>query len=70
MLDPATAGEAARLRDLYLMRLDRRPRILMKMYSPLIDDEPPQAYHDTTNLAHRPPRRPSTEALPTPWDRD
>jgi hypothetical protein len=70
MLDPATAGEAARLRDLHLMRLDRRPRVLMKMYSPLMDDESPHGYHDAINLAYEPPRRPSTEALPTPWDRD
>jgi hypothetical protein len=68
MFDPATSDEAARLRDLHLMRLERRPKGLVKMYSSLLAREesnrsPPIALR----ISYAPALAPSTEPLPELW---
>jgi hypothetical protein len=64
MLDPATTAEAARLRDLQLMRLERRPAAFMRLYAPtgLADDEPVRS--DSSTVVGLPPKSPSVDALP------
>jgi hypothetical protein len=64
MLDPATAGESARLRDLQLMRLERRPRSMRRLCSPVLPeaDSPPRT--DSSTVLGLPLKSPSVDALP------
>ena len=39
MLDPRTSGEASRLRDLHLMKMERRPKVFMRMCAPFVSQE-------------------------------
>jgi hypothetical protein len=64
MLDPATAGEAARLRDLHLMRLERRPRSFVRFFSPAGIGERERPRSDSSTVLGLPPKSPSVDALP------
>jgi hypothetical protein len=64
MLDTATAGEAARLRDLHLAKMERKPRIFMKMCSPFISEESEASSLNVPHTRYQSPLAPSTEALP------
>jgi hypothetical protein len=68
VLDPKTAGEAARLRDLQLWRLEQRPRLFAKLCLPFNGDgaEGGRAV-DTTVLADA-PAQPCCEKLPVGWE--
>jgi hypothetical protein len=67
MLDPATSGEAARLRDLQLMRLEGRPRAIMKMCAPAGSEEGRVPRTDSSTVLGLPPKSPSVDALPMEW---
>jgi hypothetical protein len=67
MLEPATAGEAARLRDLQLMRLERKPRSFMKIFSRAGMDEREPTRSDSSTVLGLPPKSPSVDALPIEW---
>jgi hypothetical protein len=68
MLDPVTSNEAARLRDLHLMRLERRPKGLIKMYSPLLAREQSERSPAiAARIPCAPALAPSTEPLPELW---
>jgi hypothetical protein len=64
MLDPATAGEAARLRDVHLMRLERRPRAFARFSSRAVMVEPERPRSDSSTVLGLAPKSPSVDALP------
>jgi hypothetical protein len=68
MLDTRTSGEAARLRDLRLMKMDRRPRVFMKMCSHFLQTDTQTQWGDATTIPGQSLLSPSTEALPIFWN--
>jgi hypothetical protein len=66
MLDPATAAESARLRDIHLLKLEMRPRAFRKLNVAEDDEKDGKAAPDVA--AHRPAPAPTTQPLPVPWD--
>jgi hypothetical protein len=68
LLNPNTAGEAARLRDLHFIRMERRPRVFMNMCTPYLQQEIEKRSGLPFTIEYRSPRSPSTEALPILWN--
>jgi hypothetical protein len=65
VLDPETADEAARLRDLQLWKLEHRPRNFVRLYAPF--EEKPHATQVT--VIGKPPTEPCCERMPVKWDK-
>ena len=68
MLDPRTSGEASRLRDLHLMKMERRPKVFMRMCAPFVNEETAGGSITCTNTTYSSATEPSTEALPVFWN--
>lgn len=69
MLDPQTALEAARLRDLHMTKLEKRAKVFMKISAPFLNDEgKPEALSLESYLDYEAATEPSTEALPIFWE--
>jgi hypothetical protein len=68
MLNPETSGEAARLRDLHLTRMESMPRPFARMCTPFLNQYTEAVMSPPTILSSQSPRSPSEEALPVPWD--
>jgi hypothetical protein len=64
MVDPATAAESARLRDLQLMRIERRPIAFIRLYAPARLEENCQVRPSSSTVLGLPPKSPSVDALP------
>ncbi|OHT07870.1 hypothetical protein TRFO_23727 [Tritrichomonas foetus] len=69
MLDPRTSGEAARLRDLHLWKIEKRPRIYMKMKGPFYssDSNENEKSKNSLNVDFLPLNEPAEQALPILW---
>jgi hypothetical protein len=67
LIDDRTSSEAARLRDLTLMRLHDKPRAFLKVCAPYLTrySSPDPTSH--TDTVYRSAVEPSTEALPCCW---
>jgi hypothetical protein len=70
MLDPSTSGEAARLRDLHMMKMEHRPRAFSKMCGAFLQSKGQGRTMIETKLSSERPKLPSTDALPTSWSLD
>jgi hypothetical protein len=66
MLDPATAAESARLRDIHLLKLEMRPRAFRKMNIADDEEKDPKAAADVATC--QPALAPTTRPLPVPWN--
>jgi hypothetical protein len=67
IVDPATSGEAARLRDLHMTRIERRPRAFMKICTQCLQGEADGRSRLATVIPEPSPISPSTNALPIVW---
>lgn len=67
MLDPATSGEAARLRDLHLMKMERRPRVFMRMCASYMQEEEENRGLKWTKKDYPIATEPMTDPLPFDW---
>jgi hypothetical protein len=70
LLDPTTSGETARLRDLHMARLERRPRAFMKMCNDFSHKKAERRSSSGTRISTQTPTSPSTDALPLLWEMD
>ena len=68
MLDPRTSGEVSRLRDLHLMKMERRPKVFMRICAPFVNEETAGGSITCTNTSYSSATEPSTEALPVLWN--
>jgi hypothetical protein len=68
MIDPLTASETARLRDLRILGLERRPRVFLKMCMLFIEERNESGSAKVPPANYVGASQPSTEALPVFWD--
>jgi hypothetical protein len=69
MLDPRTSSEAARLRDLRLVKVEHRPKLFLKMCSALEVDDGEESRKCGETVIGLPQGAPSCAALPANWSR-
>jgi hypothetical protein len=67
MLDPRTSAEAARLRDLHLVKVEHRPKMFLKMCATFEADDGEENRASRGTVLGLPPEAPSCEALPVDW---
>lgn len=67
MLDPRTSNEASRLRDLHLMKMERKRKVFMRMCAPFVNEGTAASSVGSTNTSYDAASEPSTEALPVFW---
>jgi hypothetical protein len=70
MLDPSTSGEAARLRDLHMIKMEHRPRAFARMCSAFQQSKGHGNSIGETKISSERPKFPSTDALPASWSID
>jgi hypothetical protein len=70
MLDPTTSGEAARLRDLHMIKAEQRPRSFAKVCSTFQQANRQGSTIGQTTISSERPQFPSTDALPAVWSFD
>ena len=68
MLDPNTSGEAARLRDLHVMRIERILRGFSKLGKAQFLECETLSTPGETKVDYKRQEKPNTEALPVCWD--
>jgi hypothetical protein len=68
ILNPTTNREAARLRDLHWMSLERRPKSYQKVCSMFNDAQKQLSSFSSTLIPSEGAHRPSTDALPVAWN--
>lgn len=67
MIHPRTAREASRLKDLHLMKLERKPKLFMKLCEPFIEKDTESKVEQSTLFLPDQATEPSTSALPVFW---
>ncbi|EAY06505.1 hypothetical protein TVAG_257440 [Trichomonas vaginalis G3] len=69
LIDPETAMEAARIRDLQMLRMERKPKVFRKISSVYKSDAPTKQKSKAPVNAVEPPKlnKPSAAPLPTFW---
>jgi hypothetical protein len=67
MLDAKTNGEAARLRDLQMVRVERKSRLFRRISSAVVNEETCSGITAPLVIDYPPASEPSTEPLPVPW---
>ena len=67
MLDPRTNGEASRLRDLHMLKMERRSKLFMRMCAPFACEDTRASAIPAANTTYSSATAPSTEALPVLW---
>jgi hypothetical protein len=67
MIDATTADQAARLRDLHLIRLEGHPRRLARIYEQFLNGHGAPTALPPMHTSYLPLSGPSTEALPIIW---
>ena len=71
IINQKTSREAARLRDFQLVRMERKPRTFRKLCFAKMSriGETTQCHNTTTSISFETPDMPSTDPLPSFWDR-
>ena len=68
MIHPRTAREASRLKDLHLMKIERKPKLFMKLCAPFLEKDANSEIESTTLLLpEQQASEPSATALPVFW---
>lgn len=67
MIHPRTAREASRLKDLHLMKIERKPKLFIKLCAPFLEEETESKVDQSTLFLPDQATEPSTSALPVFW---
>ncbi|KAH0794027.1 hypothetical protein GPJ56_002055 [Histomonas meleagridis] len=70
MMNPKTAGEVSRLRDLHLLKMENKPKVFTRMCSMRPLNESPNTMKIRLNTQYKSNQEPSTEPLPIFWENE
>ena len=70
IINPNTASEASRLRDLHMMKMENRPRGFNGLCTILSNNEQTKTKEIELKIKYVTPQKPSTKPLPILWETD